>query len=186
MRLDAEVFPRPCLFGVSERGPAMKSERTRARLAGTAVVPAHCLGSATADRTKVTTLFGHVKGVGPHLARVFDAEPVETDFKLPPRLQDRPPAPRHRLGHDGRPTHRPRRGVRWRPKAGHRANKTNKRRATRISWSGGTVPPREKNSNWIASRSISAATSGTPQACVLDLWTVHEERLFMAAIRNRQ
>lgn len=73
-RLELELADpqRPILLAVSDNGPQMTSDATRAFMAAMAVAQRHGRPHTPTDQAWIETLFGHVKGEWPHLERITD------------------------------------------------------------------------------------------------------------------
>lgn len=71
---------RPILLAVSDNGPQMTSDATRAFMAAMAVAQHHGRPHTPTDQARIETLFGHVKGEWPHLERISD--PVLLEHEL--------------------------------------------------------------------------------------------------------
>jgi transposase InsO family protein len=71
---------RPILLAVSDNGPQMTSDATKAFMAAMAVAQRYGRPRTPTDQALIETLFGHVKGEWPHLERVTD--PVVLEHEL--------------------------------------------------------------------------------------------------------
>ena len=72
LELPADDPRRPILLAVSDNGPQMKSDATKAFMAAMAVAQHHGRPHTPTDQAWIETLFGHVKGEWPHLERISD------------------------------------------------------------------------------------------------------------------
>jgi putative transposase len=63
----------PLLLAVSDNGSQMRSHSTREFLAGMAIATRFGRPGTPTDQAWIETLFGHIKGEWPHLARIHDA-----------------------------------------------------------------------------------------------------------------
>lgn len=81
-RLDlaADDPARPILLAVSDNGPQMTSDATKAFMAAMAVAQHHGRPHTPTDQAWIETLFGHVKGEWPHLERIDDPSLLETEL----------------------------------------------------------------------------------------------------------
>ena len=71
---------RPILLAVSDNGPQMKSDATKAFMATMAVAQHHGRPHTPTDQAWIETLFGHVKGEWPHLERIDDPALLEHEL----------------------------------------------------------------------------------------------------------
>ena len=71
---------RPILLAVSDDGPQMKSDATKAFMAAMAVAQHHGRPHTPTDQAWTETLFGHVKGEWPHLERIGDPALLEHEL----------------------------------------------------------------------------------------------------------
>ena len=71
---------RPILLAVSDNGPQMKSDATKAFMAAMAVAQHHGRPHTPTDQAWIETLFGHVKGEWPHLERISDPALLEHEL----------------------------------------------------------------------------------------------------------
>lgn len=72
---------RPILLAVSDNGPQMTSDATRAFMAAMAVAQHHGRPHTPTDQARIETLFGHVKSEWPHLERISDPALLEHELE---------------------------------------------------------------------------------------------------------
>jgi putative transposase len=77
--LDPDDPRRPILLAVSDNGPPMTAEATRAFMALMAIAQHHGRPHPT-DQAWVESFFGHVKGEWPHLEMITDPTLLETEL----------------------------------------------------------------------------------------------------------
>jgi putative transposase len=80
LELPADDPRRPILLAVSDNGPQMKSDATKAFMAAMAVAQHHGRPHTPTDQAWIETLFGHVKGEWPHLERIGDPALLEHEL----------------------------------------------------------------------------------------------------------
>jgi len=80
LELPADDPARPILLAVSDNGPQMKSDATKAFMAAMAVAQHHGRPHTPTDQAWIETLFGHVKGEWPHLERIDDPALLEHEL----------------------------------------------------------------------------------------------------------
>ncbi|MEX1262786.1 MAG: DDE-type integrase/transposase/recombinase, partial [Actinomycetota bacterium] len=81
LELDLADPRRPILLAVSDNGPQMTSDATRAFMAAMAVAQRHGRPHTPTDQAWIETLFGHVKGEWPHLERITDPPLLELELE---------------------------------------------------------------------------------------------------------
>ena len=81
-RLDLAVDDptRPILLAVSDNGPQMTSNDTRAFMALLAIVQHHGRPHTPTDQAWIESFFGHIKGEWPHLVDIDDPAVLETEL----------------------------------------------------------------------------------------------------------
>lgn len=79
--LDVDDPARPILLAVSDNGPQMTSDDTRAYMALVAIAQHHGRPHTPTDQAWIETLFGHVKGEWPHLVDIDDPAILETELE---------------------------------------------------------------------------------------------------------
>lgn len=79
-RLDPDTDDprRPILLAVSDNGPPMKAQATRAFMALMAIAQHHGRPHTPTDQAWIETFFGHIKGEWPHLETITDPTLLET------------------------------------------------------------------------------------------------------------
>jgi putative transposase len=80
LELSADDPRRPILLAVSDNGPQMTSDATKAFMAAMAVAQHHGRPHTPTDQAWIETLFGHVKGEWPHLERIGDPALLEHEL----------------------------------------------------------------------------------------------------------
>lgn len=78
--LDADDPRRPILLAVSDNGPPMKAQATRAFMALMAIAQHHGRPHTPQDQAWIETFFGHIKGEWPHLETITDPTLLETEL----------------------------------------------------------------------------------------------------------
>lgn len=78
--LDADDPARPILLAVSDNGPQMTSDATKAFMAAMAVAQHHGRPHTPTDQAWIETLFGHVKSEWPHLETITDPAVLEAEL----------------------------------------------------------------------------------------------------------
>jgi transposase InsO family protein len=79
--LDLDDHNRPILLAVSDNGPPMTSEDTKAYMAAVAIAQHHGRPYTPTDQAWIETLFGHVKGEWPHLLDITDPALLGTELE---------------------------------------------------------------------------------------------------------
>jgi len=81
-RLDLAVDDprRPILLAVSDNGPAMTSDATRAYMALMAIAQHHGRPHTPTDQAWIESFFGHIKHEWPHLTDIDDPELLENEL----------------------------------------------------------------------------------------------------------
>lgn len=72
--LDNDDPRRPILLAVSDNGPAMTSDDTRAYMAAMAISQHHGRPHTPTDQAWIESFFGHIKGEWPHLCDITDPQ----------------------------------------------------------------------------------------------------------------
>ena len=78
--LDTDDPRRPILLAVSDNGPPMKAQATRAFMALMAIAQHHGRPHTPTDQAWIETFFGHIKGEWPHLETITDPTLLETEL----------------------------------------------------------------------------------------------------------
>ncbi|WP_373146119.1 transposase [Mycobacterium marinum] len=78
--LDSDDPRRPILLAVSDNGPPMKAQATRAFMALMAIAQHHGRPHTPQDQAWIETFFGHIKGEWPHLETITDPALLETEL----------------------------------------------------------------------------------------------------------
>ena len=78
--LPADDPHRPILLAVSDNGPQMTADATRAYMALMAIAQHHGRPHTPTDQAWIETFFGHVKGEWPHLCDIDDPTVLETEL----------------------------------------------------------------------------------------------------------
>lgn len=78
--LDTDDPRRPILLAVSDNGPPMKAQATRAFMALMAIAQHHGRPHTPQDQAWIETFFGHIKGEWPHLETITDPTLLETEL----------------------------------------------------------------------------------------------------------
>jgi putative transposase len=79
--LDVDDPDRPILLAISDNGPPMTSDVTRAYMVSMAIAQHHGRPHTPTDQAWIETLFGHIKGEWPHLEQLTDPELLETELE---------------------------------------------------------------------------------------------------------
>jgi transposase InsO family protein len=109
--LDTDDPRRPILLAVSDNGPPMKAQATRAFMALMAIAQHHGRPHTPTDQAWIETFFGHIKGEWPHLEDHHQPDPPRNRIsKSANRIQFGSFARGDRLRHPRRRTRRPRGG----------------------------------------------------------------------------
>ncbi len=80
LELPADDPRRPILLAVSDNGPPMAAEDTRAFMAAMAIAQHFGRPATPTDQAWIETLFGHVKGEWPHLETITDPGVLEAEL----------------------------------------------------------------------------------------------------------
>jgi hypothetical protein len=78
--LDADDPRRPILLAVSDNGPPMTAQATRAFMALMAIAQHHGRPHTPTDQAWIESFFGHVKGEWPHLETITDPAVLEAEL----------------------------------------------------------------------------------------------------------
>ncbi|MCC6227061.1 MAG: transposase family protein [Microthrixaceae bacterium] len=78
--LHADDPARPILLAVSDNGPPMTSDATRAYMALMAIAQHHGRPHTPTDQAWIETFFGHIKHEWPHLNDISDPELLESEL----------------------------------------------------------------------------------------------------------
>lgn len=78
--LDPDDPRRPILLAVSDNGPPMTAQATRAFMALMAIAQHHGRPHTPQDQAWIETFFGHIKGEWPHLETITDPTLLETEL----------------------------------------------------------------------------------------------------------
>ena len=78
--LDTDDPRRPILLAVSDNGPPMKAQATRAFMALMAIAQHHGRPHTPQDQAWIETFFGHIQGEWPHLETITEPTLLETEL----------------------------------------------------------------------------------------------------------
>jgi putative transposase len=78
--LDPDDPRRPILLAVSDNGPQMTAQDTRAFMALMAIAQHHGRPHTPTDQAWIESLFGHIKGEWPHLDDITDPAALEAEL----------------------------------------------------------------------------------------------------------
>jgi hypothetical protein len=78
--LDSDDPGRPILLAVSDNGPPMTAQATRAFMALMAIAQHHGRPHTPTDQAWIESFFGHIKGEWPHLEAIADSTLVEIEL----------------------------------------------------------------------------------------------------------
>jgi transposase InsO family protein len=78
--LDSDDPGRPILLAVSDNGPPMTAQATRAFMALMAIAQHHGRPHTPTDQAWIESFFGHIKGEWPHLEAIADSTLLEIEL----------------------------------------------------------------------------------------------------------